>query len=128
MNNHYETCPFPKPRAKKKKKKQNGWKEKKNRVCAYCGEYYAERHELFGGPNRQISIDEGFQIDLCRYHHEELHRNVSEWAKVENKALKSAAQKQYMDKLIECGMSEDAALKAWMNLIGRNYRDEMMPE
>lgn len=129
MNDYYRTCPFPKPVTKKKQKKMNGWKNKKNRICAYCGEPYADRHEIFPGTGtRQICIDNGFQVDVCRYHHRLLHEDLTDWAQQENKLLKSAAQKKYMDKLIACGMTEQDAWKVWKELIGRNYRDDFEPE
>ena len=129
MNDYYRTCPFPKPDNKKKKKKCNGYKEKKKRICAYCGEPFAERHELFGGTaNRQISIDNGFQIDVCRYHHRQLQDNITDWAQQENKLLRSAAQKRYMDELVDNGMSEQDAWKVWKKMIGKNYREDFIPE
>ena len=61
----YKGALFPKPKRKKKQKKTNGYKDKAERICKYCGKPYAERHELFYGPLRQTSIDFGFQIDVC---------------------------------------------------------------
>ena len=46
---YYDTCAFPKPQDKKKKKKVNGYKGKADRVCAYAGRPFAERHEIFCG-------------------------------------------------------------------------------
>lgn len=129
MNNYYKTCPFPKPVDKKKKTICNGYKDKPNRVCAYTGAVGAERHELFGGPNRKISIMYDFQVDVSPEKHRELQDNVTEWAQEENKRLRAEAQKNYMDRLIEEeGITEKAALREWMFLIGRNYRPELMPE
>nr|DAJ94107.1 MAG TPA: Protein of unknown function (DUF968) [Caudoviricetes sp.] len=119
--NYYEKCAFPKPKSKKKKKMANGWKDKANRFCAYCGKPYAERHEVFGGSNRQISIDNKFQVDVCRAHHEELHSNSTEWAQSENERLKKHYQQQYEAKLIDEGYTDEQARRAWMLLIGRNY-------
>lgn len=118
---YYEKCAFPKPKSTKKKKKSNGWKDKANRFCAYCGKPYAERHEVFGGSNRQISIDNEFQVDVCRAHHEELHSNSTEWAQSENERLKKLYQQQYELKLIDEGYTDEQARRAWMLLIGRNY-------
>ena len=128
MNEYYRTCPFPKPVPKKKQKKVNGWKEKKNRFCMYCGEPYAERHEIFPGKNRQICIDEGFQVDVCRRHHKQLQDNITDWAQAENRLLRAAAQRKYMNKLIDNGMSEQDAWKVWKELIGRNYREDFEPK
>nr|DAO33752.1 MAG TPA: Protein of unknown function (DUF968) [Caudoviricetes sp.] len=121
IDNYYRTCPFPKPTTVKKKKKVNGWKHKSERVCKYCGKSYAERHEVFGGSNRQISIEHEFQIDVCRKHHEELHANCSEWAQTENQRLRKLYQQKYERELIEEGLTEEQARRDWMILIGRNY-------
>jgi len=50
---YYETCAVPKPKNNKKKKLYNGYKDKPIRFCAETGAPYAERHEIFGGANRQ---------------------------------------------------------------------------
>lgn len=118
---YYDTCAIPKPVTKKKKKKCNGYKDKPNRYCAYTGQAYAERHEVFGGPNRQISIDLGFQVDVSPEVHRELQDNITEWAQRENKRLRQKFQSQYEQQLIDDGMSEDQARYAWIQLIGRSY-------
>ena len=105
----------------KKQKKTNGYKEKAKRICCYTGEPFAERHEVFRGPNRQISIDNGFQIDVCRAMHEELQANVTEWAQRENLHWKQHFQQMYEDKLIASGMTSKQARDMWLKLIGRNY-------
>lgn len=72
-------------RASREKKKYNGYKDKPERICFYTGRPYAERHEVFSGrPNRQISIEYGFQVDLCVEKHRELQDNITPWAKAEN--------------------------------------------
>lgn len=121
LDDYYQNCAYPKPRSVKKKKKMNGWKNKANRICKYCGKPYAERHEVFGGSNRQISIDNEFQVDVCRKHHEELHANSTEWAQRENQRLRQHYQLQYEIKLIEQGYTAEQARREWMRLIGRNY-------
>lgn len=126
---YYDDCPFPKPETPKKKKEYNGYKNKANRTCAYTGTGNAERHELFGGPNRQVSILEGLQIDLSPEKHRELQDNITEWAQAENKRLKAEAQKKWMDEYMETeDVSEEVALRQWMIMIGRNYREDVMPE
>ena len=121
LDNYYQNCPFPKPKTTKKKKKVNGWKNKKYRRCKYCGEGNAERHEVFFGANRQISIDNKFQVDVCRKHHEELHANSTDWAISENKKLRQYFQLKYEIELIEQGYTAEQARREWMRLIGRNY-------
>lgn len=118
---YYESCPFPKPVTKKKKKKTNGWKEKKNRICYYTGEPFAERHEVFYGNGlRQISIDHGFQVDLCPQLHREVHAQTAEGQRI-TKYWRKYYQKHYMQKLINSGITEKQALEMWMKLIGKNY-------
>lgn len=118
---YYDTCAFPKPQDKKKKKKVNGYKHKADRVCAYTGRPFAERHEIFCGRNRQISIDNGFQIDVCPEIHAELQENITEWAQAENLRLRQKCQSEYEDTLIGSGITSDEARALWLKLIGRSY-------
>lgn len=111
-----------------KKLLYNGWKGKPDRVCLYCGKPYAERHEVFGGANRQISIREGFQIDLCREHHEALHRNTEEWAQKENLTWRRFYEKKWLEGQIEAGATLQEAVRGWMSMIGKNYLEEIQPE
>ena len=115
-------------RAAREKKTYNGWKYKRERTCFYTERPYAERHEVFGGINRQISIMYGFQVDLCPEKHRELQANITPWAKAENQRWRETYEQAYIDKLIGEGMSEDDALQDWMQLIGRNYIEELIPE
>ena len=124
MNDYYKTCPFPKPVDRKKKKKANGYKDKPKRICYYCRSYGAERHEVYGGPNRQISIDKGFQVDLCASCHRELTENITPRAQERNRFWKQHYQKLYEDKLFDAGLTPKQARDMWMSLIGRNYLDE----
>jgi len=119
---YYEACAIPKPKDRKKKLLYNGYKDKKDRVCAYCKTPFAERHEIFSGSaNRQISIREKFQIDVCPAHHKELQDNITDWAQSENRKLKKACQYKWEKKLIDAGTEPKSAREAWMILIGRNY-------
>ena len=106
----------------------NGWKGKAERYCVYCGRTYAERHEVFPGSNRQISIRHKFQIDLCPEHHREIQANCTEWAKRENARWKQHFEKKYIREQMEAGESQKQAIREWMALIGRNYCDEITPE
>ena len=121
ISDYYRTCPFPKPVDKKKKKKVTGYKDKHKRRCYYCGTYGAERHEVYGNSNRQISIDNGFQVDLCRDCHREMQENITERAKERNEFWRQKYQKEYEDKLIDTGIKPEQARDLWLNLIGRNY-------
>lgn len=118
---YYKNCAFPKPQDKKKKKKCNGYKDKADRICTYTGRPFAERHEIFCGRNRQISIDYGFQIDVCHEIHEELQANITEWAQAENLRLRQKWQTEYEDKLTCAGITPEKAREMWLKLIGRSY-------
>lgn len=123
----------------KKKKKVNGYKDKPNRRCYYTGAPYAERHELFGGPNRQTSIDHGFQVDLCWPIHKLFHGIVDKtglesfgldiqeplkWAEKQLEILRKDCQQNYeLREQVELGLTQNQARQSWMKLIGRNYLD-----
>lgn len=123
MNDYYKFCAVPKPQSKKKKKLTNGWKDKPYRRCAICGAYGAERHELFGGANRQTSIKMKFQVDLCREHHEAFHRMDSKWAPVVAEYRARAQRKWELD-MVSAGIKSEDARKLWMSMIGRNYLED----
>ncbi len=55
----------------------------------YTGRPGAERHEIWGGPDRQKSIEMGFQVDLCSELHARLHANCDEWAKTEKSEMEN---------------------------------------
>jgi len=125
LEKYYQSCPFPKPKPDKPRKKQNGWKDKPNRRCWYTGQLGAERHEIFGGPNRQTSIDHGFQVDVCREIHERLHANADDWARIENLKWKMYYQHLYEQRLMRLGVDRKEARKLWMTMIGKNYLPQL---
>ncbi len=114
-------------RAAREKKRYNGYKDKADRHCFYTGLPYADRHEVFSGANRRISIRCGFQVDLSPALHRELQENITPWAKTENQKWRETYERLYMDEVMAEGASEAEALQAWMQLIGRNYIEELMP-
>lgn len=124
---YYDYAAAQMARADREKKRYNGYKGKADRRCFYIGLPYAERHEIFGGSNRQISIRHGFQVDLCPAKHRELQYNITPWAKEENRKWRETYERLYLDRLMQEGASEANALQAWMALIGRNYIEELMP-
>ncbi len=114
-------------RNKGKRKKYNGYKDKPNRICFYRETGGAERHEVFFGVGqRDISIEYGFQVDLCGELHWEIHQET-EWGKKEDLLWKQTYQTVYMDCLEADGLTREEALAAWMHLIGRNYLEDVMP-
>lgn len=60
--------PLPKPKLHKHRARNNP-RPTADRVCRECGQIFAERHECFYGPLRQLSIQYGLQVDLCHEHH-----------------------------------------------------------
>lgn len=127
MNDYYKSCPCPKPVDRKKKKLCNGWKDKPNRYCHYHGTPYAERHEIFGGANRQTSIKYGFQVDVCPACHRELEANITDWAQEQNQKWAEVYQTAYMADLESTGITKEQALEIWMSMIGQNYLEECDP-
>lgn len=122
MNDYYtKGALFPKPKSHQRKKKQNGWKEKQNRYCHYTGQPSAERHEVFGGANRQQSIDMGFQVDVNPEIHRRFHDESDEWARKEMERWRIYYQVKYIQKLVETGISQEQAMELWMLMIGKNY-------
>lgn len=122
LDKYYQQCPFPKPKPTKKKPLlSNGYKDKPQRRCWYTRTLGAERHEIWGGPYRQTSIEMGFQVDVCPELHAELQANGTEWAKTENLKWQMYYQQLYEGKLIASGIKEEQARELWMTLIGKNY-------
>ena len=128
VKDYYSTCAYPKPSGGRKQKLYNGYKDKPGRVCRYCGQRGADRHEVFGGSNRQTSIRYGFQVDVCGQHHQELHENATPWAQAENRRLRRHYEVKYIKDQMAEGMTARQALTSWMQLIGKNYVEEFMPE
>lgn len=140
IREYYANCAFPKEgKKKKKKKKQNGWKGKARRRCRYTGQPYAERHELFYGSGKhQISIDLGFQVDLCQPIHRLFHGIVGKaelealnvpgmfpdpekWAAKEVEELRQGCQESWEAKQMELGIDPEEARARWIELIGQSY-------
>lgn len=112
----------PKPTRSKKKRLVNGYKSKPSRTCFYCSTGSAERHEVFGGSNRQTSIKEGFQVDLCSGCHRAIHESVDEMWKGRRLSFQRYYQKLHESRLIsELGISKDDARSRWIKLMGRSY-------
>ena len=72
-------------------------------------------------PTRQISIDNGFQVDLCMNCHREIQDNITEWAQKQNRIWRKFFQIKYERELMREGLSPERAREAWISLIGRSY-------
>lgn len=120
---YYNTYAIPKPKEKRKKPICNGYKDKQERYCHYCGTPYAERHEVFGGANRVKSILNGWQVDLCHTCHEEMQANITKRAKMRNIYWRQKFQREYEAKLIVSGIAPEQAREIWISEVGRNYLD-----
>lgn len=64
-------------------------------------------HEIYGGANRQISMQNGFCIPLCRYHHSLITRDNAS-----SLILKKQCQKKF---------EETHTREEFMCLVGKNY-------
>ncbi len=120
---YYARCAFPKPKDTKKKKPENGWKDKPHRVCEVCGEYGAERHEIFGGPNRRNSMEDGLQMDLCQYHHRMWHEDTSREVNRWKTSCRKKAQQKYEQQKMDQGMNKQQARLSFMRRYGFNLLD-----
>lgn len=118
---YYTSCAFPKSKDVRKKKPQNGYKEKPFRVCEVCGEYGAERHEIFGGPNRLNSIEDKLQMDLCADHHRMWHEDTSDEVERWKLQRRQQAQRTYEEKLIGAGKEPQQARLAFLRRYGKSY-------
>jgi hypothetical protein len=59
---------FAKPKIKKHRPKNNP-KPTADDICMITGKIFAETHEIFYGPNRQLSIRYGLQVKLSQEYH-----------------------------------------------------------
>ena len=80
--------------------------------CYLCfgNEHYNEpldMHEIYGGANRQISMENGFCIPLCRTHHRQI-TNDNEASSILKKQCQNKFEKEHS--------RED-----FIKLIGKNY-------
>lgn len=121
MNDYYKTCAVPKPQDKKKKKLCNGYKDKPMRFCAETGAPYAERHEIFGGANRQKSIKYGLQIDLSPAIHERVTNPKTDEDLALIQQYKEQGQMKFEALMRGEGMTAVQARKMFMFEFGKNY-------
>lgn len=83
--------------------------------CFYCRRPSQHIHEVYFGKNRQISIENGFCVGLCAWHH-----NLGGKDSVhENRAMDLELKKMYQKKYEESHTREE-----FIKLIGRSYLDE----
>jgi hypothetical protein len=102
---------FPKPKFSRWRPKNNP-KPTINDTCQYpgCGQPYAQRHEVFFGNRRQLSIEYGLQKRLCHEHHQGPlgpHKN-----REYDLELKREAQTRF---------EQEHSRDEFMRLFGRNY-------
>ena len=91
-------------------------------VCFICGRYgFTEKHHIMQGvANRRLSEEDGLCVYLCFDHHNRPPDGVH-FNKENMLRLHQTGQKAYENKLIEDGMSEEEARKAFMERYGKNY-------
>lgn len=98
----------------------NGFDESKYSLTNEHG--LLEAHEPIGGSSRRISIKEGLYLFTTRDQHKYLHENAD--GQLENKLLKSLAQKNWIDKKIKDGHSLSDASVMWKILFFKNYNTD----
>ena len=76
-------------------------------ICWICHRPASDIHEIYGGGNRQVSMQNGFCIPLCREHHQRVHINSNT-----SNLLKSHCQLVF---------EKNHTREEFMKLIGRNY-------
>ena len=75
--------------------------------CYICGEHKQDIHEIYGGRNRRISMQNGFCAPLCRSCHSFITRDVAS-----DLLLKQQCQRKF---------EEENSREDFMLLIGKNY-------
>lgn len=112
---------YPKPEFKKQKKAKNNVLSLEPRRCALCHRVLlCETHEVFGGVNRQISIEYGFQVPLDSRCHDMVTRNYESTLEDQQK-WRESYQRLQEEVWISEGFSPEEARSKWIELIGRNY-------
>lgn len=84
-------------------------------ICFGCAEKL-DRHEVFGGPNREKSKRLGLWVSLCHWTHHVFGRDSVHQNAQTNRAVKQFAQKAAMEKY---GWTKDDFIREF----GRNYLD-----
>lgn len=114
---------FPKTKIKKRRRKHPpSILHKKDGTCylcikldsIYCKYPVTHKHHVYGGPNRRISEENGFTVNLCPGHHEfteaAVHRNY-EYMRL----IQEDCQREY---------EKEHTRQQFMDLIGKNYLED----
>ena len=84
------------------------------RYCEICGSPNAEQHHLvFGNANRKLSDCDELVMDLCRDHHEFMHKNA--------KISRIIGQLMYERNKCAEGYAIDAARQSFRMRYGKSY-------
>lgn len=75
--------------------------------CFICKSPYVEIHEVFGGRNRKISMQNGFCVPLCHNHHQQ--------ATLDNE------KSLFLKRKMQAKFEETHTREEFMRLIGKNY-------
>lgn len=81
------------------------------RYCYFCGRPVQAIHEVYGGCNRQRSIQNGFCVGLCNYHH-----NMSDESVHFNRDMDLELKRLYQKKY-----EEDHTRDDFIDLIGKSF-------
>ncbi len=87
--------------------------------CYICGlETHTNKHHVYEGADKSTSDIYGFIVDLCFSCHRRVH---DEQEQTLNKQLKKNVQRDFEDKLIESGLTQEEARTVWRQTTIRNY-------
>lgn len=85
-------------------------------VCYWCGRPKDDLHEIFGGSNRILSMEDGMVVPLCRLCHEKVHLGTDNMYHYFHRV----GQKAWMQKYAE-GKDEAEAIEAFRARYGKSY-------
>ena len=75
--------------------------------CFICGAMPVDMHEIYGGGNRRVSMQNGFCIPLCRQHHQSI--------------TLSAEMSLLFKQRCQQAFEQNHSREEFMSLIKRNY-------
>lgn len=75
--------------------------------CYICNDYRTELHEIYGGSNRKVSMENNFVIPICSH----CHRYITDNPKM-SETLKKNCQKEF---------EKEHTREDFLKIIGRSY-------
>ena len=85
--------------------------------CYFCGSDHVHLHEVIHGTaNRKKSKEDGLVLQLCHFHHSEVHSKADLDIR-----LKQMAEKIWLDIYTYKGKNEEDRIKEFIDRYGINY-------